>query len=393
MSIRALAQIKFRYTVAFSIACGMLCGLVSYHILMTTQVESFEGDSDVLLALTSSYVATYAELRGSLNDSLPVPATFRARTSSHFNEHYNGDSHFSVNMVGPPGRYIASSPTDAGMTSVFESMRDAGVESIYTTVLRQQDDYIVRTMYPSIASQRSCVDCHNEIQDLETPWAIGDVMGAYVVERSILSTTIRCLALATLLGTLVSVSLILALKALVLHGDLLRRAAQLRELAETDSLTGCRNRRALDKVVTGTSRASQENAAVLFLDLDHFKRINDQYGHDVGDQVLVWFTSTVRALLRSSDVLVRAGGEEFTLYMPDVSESAAQRIAQRICQHVAAEKQQFGNHSVRVTVSIGGVHTARSPGRAFKVYEKMADTLLYSAKANGRNQVVWSNSS
>ena len=186
--------------------------------------------------------------------------------------------------------------------------------------------------------------------------------------------------------------LFLGLQALQFHRDLQLRVLQLKEQADRDSLTGCLNRRALDAVLAETSPAGHESAAVLFLDLDHFKRINDEHGHAVGDQVLVWFSATVRGILRPNDSLVRSGGEEFTLYMPDVTEADAQRVAQRICDQVGASEQQFGQARLRVTVSIGGVHTSRSPGLAFKAYEKVADALLYTAKSNGRNQVAWSES-
>ena len=394
MDLRSKISNRLLLTLVLCIAAGATCGALFYQQYMLKHIAQFKDSAGALNSLTDSAIITYAQTRlRSGADELPLPSTYFSHTSKHFNENYSGDAHYYVSMVGPPGRYIVTPPSDQELHAVFESMEDGKVESVYAATLDTPDDKIQRFFYPVTARNPACVDCHNKIQNLDRPWELGDVLGGLVIERSILDVARDAVALATLVGSLVSIMLFLGLQALQLHRDLQLRVLQLKKQADRDSLTGCLNRRALDAVIAKTSSAAHESAAVLFLDLDHFKRINDEHGHAVGDQVLVWFSATVRGMLRPNDSLVRSGGEEFTLYMPDVTEADAQRVAQRICDQVGASEQQFGQARLRVTVSIGGVHTSRSPGLAFKAYEKVADALLYTAKSNGRNQVAWSESS
>ena len=393
MDLRSKISNRLLLTLVLCIAAGATCGALFYQQYMLKHIAQFKDSAGALNSLTDSAIITYAQTRlRSGADELPLPSTYFNHTTKHFNENYSGDAHYYVSMVGPPGRYIVTPPSDQELHAVFESMEDGKVESVYAATLDKPDDKIQRFFYPVTARNPACVDCHNKIQNLDRPWELGDVLGGLVIERSILDVARDAVALATLVGSLVSIMLFLGLQALQLHRDLQLRVLQLKKQADRDSLTGCLNRRALDAVIAKTSSAAHESAAVLFLDLDHFKRINDEHGHAVGDQVLVWFSATVRGMLRSNDSLVRSGGEEFTLFMPDVTEADAQRVAQRICDQVGASEQQFGQARLRVTVSIGGVHTSRSPGLAFKAYEKVADALLYTAKSNGRNQVAWSES-
>ncbi len=128
--------------------------------------------------------------------------------------------------------------------------------------------------------------------------------------------------------------------------------------------------------------------SLLVIDMDHFKRINDQHGHDSGDEVLQECAERLRKVVRGIDIVARFGGEEFVIVMPDTETFAASRVAERIRQNI--EKMPFaiqnGTKSLELTVSIG-VATAGegfdSPDRLFK----MADEALYEAKRAGRNQV------
>jgi len=164
----------------------------------------------------------------------------------------------------------------------------------------------------------------------------------------------------------------------------------LHNLASTDSLTGCLNRRAMDQKSASLEQGKNPNAALLVLDIDHFKKINDTYGHEVGDQTLVWFSQTVRAVLRQEDVFARIGGEEFSIYMPNISEEEARKVADRICSHVAANTFYRSSTKIDITVSIGAVHLSKAPAKSMTAYQRAADALLYHAKKWGRNQVVWS---
>ncbi|ALP54439.1 hypothetical protein Tel_15505 [Candidatus Tenderia electrophaga] len=126
--------------------------------------------------------------------------------------------------------------------------------------------------------------------------------------------------------------------------------------------------------------------SLIAIDLDHFKAINDQYNHQVGDAVLKEFVHLVQKLLRPSDLLSRTGGEEFAVLLPDTDLEEAGQIAERLRQRLehcvlAVERQQ-----IRVTISLG-VAQYHHPNETIKDWFNSADTLLYRAKRNGRNRV------
>jgi len=214
-------------------------------------------------------------------------------------------------------------------------------------------------------------------------------MGAYVIERSIRDAMNSNKLFAALQGILVSISLFCAYIIWSTNSNLRVQASKLRQLANVDPLTGCLNRRALESHIINISKGEKNNAAVILMDIDHFKKINDTHGHDIGDKVLVWFTETVRIQLRESDVLARVGGEEFIIYLPNTPEKTAISVSERIRNTVAEHQLNFGTSDFNVTVSMGAVHTARAPSRAFSTYGKIADSLLYRAKSSGRNKVIW----
>jgi diguanylate cyclase (GGDEF)-like protein len=173
----------------------------------------------------------------------------------------------------------------------------------------------------------------------------------------------------------------------------LERAAQRMELLAThDALTGCLNRGSTDTLLEHTlQRGRREGApvAVLLLDIDHFKQVNDRFGHRTGDAVLKAFAQTVRARLRHSDVLGRVGGEEFLVLLPATDTAGAVRVSENVRAAVAGMQVDGGDSTpVRVTVS-GGVAVAASDSQlsADRLYG-LADQALYRAKAEGRNRIV-----
>ena len=169
---------------------------------------------------------------------------------------------------------------------------------------------------------------------------------------------------------------------------------KLRTQAMTDPLTGVFNRRYLQaKATTEISRARRQNypIALIAIDIDHFKRINDAYGHDVGDDVLKRFTNTVADLLRQEDLLCRVGGEEFAILLPNTSLSQAEQVAERIRSTAAASpiniSEEHSKKMLWLTVSLG-VTAILTNEKSLKPALKRADICLYQAKENGRNQVV-----
>ncbi len=164
-------------------------------------------------------------------------------------------------------------------------------------------------------------------------------------------------------------------------GELLRLSALY------DPLTGALNRRGLHSELRAHVEPMPAGAglAVLALDLDHFKAINDLHGHEAGDQVLQRFSETVRSCIRGEDLFARVGGEEFVVVLPDSSVDSARRMAERIREEV--EALEFAPHgpSLRVTVSLG-VGTSAGP-QPFPTLMRIADQALYEAKRLGRNRV------
>lgn len=166
--------------------------------------------------------------------------------------------------------------------------------------------------------------------------------------------------------------------------------ARLGRLAVTDDLTRAFNVRYLGSRMTeevGRARRYGDGFTVLMLDLDHFKRVNDTYGHSAGDEVLRGFTDRVRGEVREPDVLIRRGGEEFVLLMPSTKPEEAAKVAERIRASVAATPIATPAHGgIPLTVSIG-VATWR-PGEDPKAVEARADAALYRAKEAGRDRVA-----
>jgi diguanylate cyclase (GGDEF)-like protein len=169
-----------------------------------------------------------------------------------------------------------------------------------------------------------------------------------------------------------------------------RRYEQVRTEALTDPLTGLANRRALDAaVVRAIARARRDSAlcTVLFIDVDHFKDINDSLGHAVGDSVLQAVGRGLRDRLRRGDILARYGGEEFVALLPDTDLPAALRVAEILRKRVAA--LDFGSLTggLPVRVSIGVAQLSEELMGAGSLVSA-ADSAMYEAKRQGRNRVV-----
>lgn len=171
------------------------------------------------------------------------------------------------------------------------------------------------------------------------------------------------------------------------------QASLLRELAVVDELTGLYNRRFFERRLTYEvdrfARYHQDLALVLF-DVDHFKRINDTYGHPAGDAVLKELAARARQAVRASDLVARVGGEEFGVLMPETDLVGAIEGAERLREAIAVAPFDVGDAVVEVTISLG-VTLARDgwEGDTQGLF-RAADRALYEAKAGGRNRVVTS---
>lgn len=168
-----------------------------------------------------------------------------------------------------------------------------------------------------------------------------------------------------------------------------REARALLETARIDALTGVLNRNSLDNdlaAVVSQSARTRTPLAVLFLDIDHFKRINDHLGHAAGDECLRAVARLLRANVRSGDLLGRYGGEEFVVVSPGASLAVAQQLGERIRAAVQMLEIEWEGHTIPVTVSVGIAMRRRDEREATHLLER-ADQALYDAKRRGRNQV------
>jgi two-component system cell cycle response regulator len=174
--------------------------------------------------------------------------------------------------------------------------------------------------------------------------------------------------------------------------DRLRDNVQLTmEMAITDGLTGLHNRRYLERhlaTLVQQAAARSRPLSLLILDIDHFKTINDGYGHSAGDDVLREFSRRVRKAVRGIDLACRLGGEEFVVAMPDTDAALALLVGERIRQKIAGEPFLItAAGSITVTVSVG-VASLHSPNDTPQALLKRADEALYRAKREGRNRVA-----
>jgi diguanylate cyclase (GGDEF)-like protein len=167
-------------------------------------------------------------------------------------------------------------------------------------------------------------------------------------------------------------------------------AQRMRDLAMTDELTRLPNRRHLMALADAQVERGRRDGVVfciLALDIDHFKRVNDNYGHDAGDVVLQRFARACRDALRASDVIGRTGGEEFIALLPATPLQTALEVAERVRIAVMGVDVRDVHPELRLTVSIG-VAEWRADDRNFSTQAKRADDALYSAKEGGRNRAV-----
>ena len=163
-------------------------------------------------------------------------------------------------------------------------------------------------------------------------------------------------------------------------------------LAVTDDMTGLYNRRYFDRhlnIMLGKAAEQGRDMAVMLLDIDHFKSVNDNHGHDIGDAVLKEFSMRLRRNIRGVDLACRFGGEEFVVLMPDTDIRQAEAVAERVRNAVAERGFEIGTaRPLAVTVSVG---LARNEAMADtpETIIKRADIALYRAKREGRNRVVF----
>lgn len=176
------------------------------------------------------------------------------------------------------------------------------------------------------------------------------------------------------------------------NNDLVKTMAELEDLATRDPLTRLPNRRTamlqLDRELSRAERreSSGDTLCVALLDVDHFKRVNDDHGHQAGDDVLRLLGNTMSSAMRQGDFVARFGGEEFLIILPETTLEGGRITAQRVCDAIAGLPPEHLPAGMPVTVSIG--LASHDSGRRIEETLGLADKALYEAKARGRNRVV-----
>jgi len=173
------------------------------------------------------------------------------------------------------------------------------------------------------------------------------------------------------------------------QGQLQKTLDELATMSRIDGLTQIYNRRHWQESLEqeyAKARRHDKKLSLIMLDLDYFKLLNDNYGHQCGDMVLTEVSALISALLRVEDIFGRYGGEEFAIVLPETNLSGATELAERICTKIAASSLHYNDELLEVTISLG-VAQLSSNESSYEELIAHADSALYQAKAQGRNQV------
>ena len=231
-------------------------------------------------------------------------------------------------------------------------------------------------------------------------WVVGPASYFFSFGVAVLSVLVSCVGYAiamwtsdtrmpdTFLYMAVTTLLVAAALMTVLRRQMEGLIAHLAELSRTDDLTGLANRRAFDQrlgeELERAMRAGGRSIALVILDIDDFKRVNDQFGHQAGDRCLLTVAAILEAESRSGDLAARVGGEEFFVLLPETDAVEAVRLAGRIRRRVS---EAFGSDSIALTVSAGIAEFPRDADAAEPLVGS-ADVALYEAKRRGKDRAV-----
>lgn len=254
-------------------------------------------------------------------------------------------------------------------------------------VLRQEVSQLIRAMQASVQNINGLLQemgdeagGMSEIEQLLEQDIPDDPKKAYVL----LQQTRQALLATSHKLTSVRSSLHQAMQSQISSIETLSlRLRHAEEQANKDALTGLANRRRLGRFM---STLEEGPAALLMVDIDHFKTINDRYGHMAGDKILTDAAALLAGLVRATDIAARFGGEEFCIVMPNVDEAQARERAEHIRSHIAEMSFETGAEPVSITASIGVAY--RRANESIPHWTKRADAALYKAKQQGRNNVV-----
>lgn len=297
-----------------------------------------------------------------------LAATDVTRLLAHYEQHYQRH----ISFVDKQGTVVFSADKASEQTAITTL---EGISSVAPALLQQE----AGTFSYSRAGQTFLL---NTRYLPELGWYL-------LVEQSLDGETklLRRTLIFNLLLCLVVSLVILS----VLHITLSAYQDRLERLARTDKLTGVNNRYAgetLFEQAIREARRQQTALSLILLDLDHFKTINDTYGHQAGDAVLKHCAATIQRCLRQADILCRWGGEEFLVVLKQCTAADAFHLAEKIRQAIAKEKVVFREHGIPFRVSLGVAQL--QPEETGEALLNRADSAMYRAKESGRNRTKMS---
>ncbi len=253
------------------------------------------------------------------------------------------------------------------------------IAEVEADVTRQERERAVLEVQERYATERK----NREIARLE---AENRARAAEVAARSLRQRLWAALAMVFALSAALLVQWLIRSRRNNKH---LRAAnANLAEESSHDPLTGAFNRRHFEQQMVRIGDDHETVVGLMVLDIDHFKQVNDRFGHDAGDAVLVELVRRLEGVLRSQDSVVRWGGEEFVLMLPGTAGVGLETLAMRVLQAVGGVPMQYAGRPLPVTASVGTAAHPVVPGQAWEDALRLADAAMYVAKQTGRNRAV-----
>ena len=296
----------------------------------------------------------------------------------------------SIYLIDPDTKQLTLATLHGTDSLELESSKD--LEAFAGTYQRGYADRVIQTKEAILISDAHLDDEDQEIQDSEPKFAVRSMILAPLLleDRGVGVLALNSFSPAAFsnmdLASLRTFATTAA--AAILNARLYEEAHY---LAVTDVLTGLNNRRyffELARSELGRARRYQRSLSLLMMDLDHFKQVNDRFGHTVGDRVLRAVAQRCKEIVREQDIIGRYGGEEFAVMLPEADSRAAFQTANRIRERIAETPFTTSNgDQIGLTVSIG-VATLDEDTRDLTTFVNAADTALYKAKESGKDCIV-----
>jgi two-component system, cell cycle response regulator len=403
-------SLRFKFNLLFAGCFAVFWGCSTLYFSMQAErlideIASHEARVQMQASLavreyTQSHVKPYFDANPALGfHSISVPAFASREVLELIYKRFPGYGY----------REVALSPTnaknlpDAWEHDQIQRFREPGAVTGQVVLVRSVGDDMLHAVLPVRIEKQACLQCHGQLQDAPEAmrtrypgpngygWKLGEVIGAQIVtipkslHRDRFAGQRRDFALSLLgiFGLLFVVSNLLLHRLMV--QPLARHNRTLRDLADTDGLTQVPNRRAFDDHLANALQDARDSGAalsVLMLDIDHFKQVNDSFGHASGDGVLRALGRELPRQLRTSDLFARLGGEEFGVVLAGVLRADAHRLAEALRTRCAKLDVGIGRP---VTISVGVAQWDGTESAARLM--QRCDAALYDAKASGRNLV------